>query len=284
MRTSKNFVLLVTPTVFQSLGQRDEIDWLLRVRKDINLQIITNVLHRDLEDLGFPVSGRSGVIYQRFIDDRDFASAVDSCVASLGLETFRVPQVRKAVIPNPSVTTTAGKPETTLGEDYYRAILQVIHDTGKTFERLPDTYAGKGEETLRDHLILVLEPNFQGSTTGETFNKSGKTDILIRHEKSNIFVAECKYWEGKKKHLETIDQLLSYLTWRDSKTAVICFVGRKDFSNILKEIELATKEYPCFVRYLGAKEATWLDFEFHLPDDPDRRVKMAVLAFHLPQQ
>ncbi len=108
-----------------------------------------------------------------------------------------------------------------LDETIYQEILKTIHETGKVFERLPSTYAGKDEESLRDHLILQLEPRFEYSSTGETFNKSGKTDILIRHQKSNIFVAECKFWGGAKKHFETIDQILSYLTWRDSKTAWI---------------------------------------------------------------
>jgi hypothetical protein len=98
------------------------------------------------------------------------------------------------------------------------------------FERLPSTYAGKDEESLRDHLILQLEPRFEYSSTGETFNKSGKTDILVRHQKSNIFVAECKFWGGAKKHFETIDQMLSYLTWRDSKTAIVYFMDTKEMA------------------------------------------------------
>jgi len=213
-------------------------------------------------------------------------------VGSLGLpikkspsipETFRVPEVRKKVVPRPSIPVGMGKPEPTLGDDIYQEILQVIHDTGKVFERLPSTYAGKDEEMLRDHLILQLEPRFEGSATGETFNKTGKTDILIRHEKSNIFVAECKYWDGAKKHLDALHQLLGYLTWRDSKTALVCFVDRREFSNVLKQMTEATMQHPCFVRCVGAKEETWLDFEFHLPGDPDRKLKVAILAFHLPR-
>lgn len=64
----------------------------------------------------------------------------------------------------------------------------------------------------------------RGSATGETFNKKGKTDILLRHAGNNAFVGECKFWKGEKSFLSTIDQLLGYLTWRDSKTAVIMFV------------------------------------------------------------
>jgi hypothetical protein len=61
---------------------------------------------------------------------------------------------------------------------------------------------------------------FEGQATGETFNFQGKTDILIRAQGKNIFIAECKFWKGEKVFLETIDQLLSYLSWRDSKAAI----------------------------------------------------------------
>jgi len=198
-------------------------------------------------------------------------------------ETFRIPEVRHKVMPKPSVNEGVGKPEPSIGDDIYQAILQVIHETGKVFERLPSTYADKDEEALRDHLILQLEPRFEGSTTGETFNKSGKTDILIRHEKSNVFVAECQWWDGSKKHIDKIDQLLSYLTWRDSKTAIICFVDRKDFSKVLKQIVETTQQHSCHVQYTGRSDETWHNFVFHLPGDTDRKMKVAVLAFHLPK-
>ena len=198
-------------------------------------------------------------------------------------ETFRIPEIRRKVIPKPTVPAGAGMPEPAIGDDIYQEILQVIHDTGKVFERLPSTYADKDEEALRDHFILQLEPRFEGSATGETFNKSGKTDILIRHEKSNVFVAECQWWDGPKKHIEKIDQLLSYLTWRDAKTAIVCFVDRKDFSSVLKQIVETTQQHSCHVQYVGAKDETWHNFAFHLPGDPGRKVKVSVLAFHLPK-
>jgi len=197
--------------------------------------------------------------------------------------TFRIPEVRRKVIPKPTVPEEAGKPEPAIGDDIYQEILKVIHDTGKVFERLPSTYADKDEEALRDQLILILEPHFEISTTGETFNKSGKTDILMRYETSNVFVAECLWWDGPKKYLEKIDQLLGYLTWRDSKTAVVCFVGRKDFSNVLGQINEITQQHPCHDEPTGVNEETWHNYAFHLPDDPGRKIKLATLTFHLPR-
>ena len=106
-------------------------------------------------------------------------------------KTFAVPATtRKQIVPKPMAPSEKYAPEPALDQVIYDEILQTIFDTGRVFERLPSTYAGKDEETLRDHLILNLESRFQISTTGETFNKSGKTDILMRYEGKNVFVAE----------------------------------------------------------------------------------------------
>jgi hypothetical protein len=201
------------------------------------------------------------------------------------LKTFAIPATRKPIhLPRPSASTRPYAPEPTLDDTIYNDILQVIHDTGTMFERLPSTYADKDEESLRDHLIMNLEPRFElTSTTGETFNKSGKTDILMRYDKKNIFVAECKFWSGKKNHFETIDQLLSYLTWRDSKAAVVYFVPTKEMTAPLKSIQDSTPEHPAFLVAKGQRHESWFYYDFHLPDDRNRIVHVAILCFHLPR-
>jgi len=198
--------------------------------------------------------------------------------------TFAVPAAtRKQVVPKPHAPSEKYAPEPTLDESIYEEILRTIFETGRVFERLPSTYADKDEETLRDHLILNLEPRFQIGTTGETFNKSGKTDILMRHEGKNVFVAECKFWGGQKQHHKTIDQLLSYLTWRDSKAAIIYFVDTKEISGALKTIEESTSTHPCFVASKGKREEAWFRYEFHLPGDSSRPIHVSILCFHLPK-
>ncbi len=215
-----------------------------------------------------------------------------SLLANLGIpirkasnvpSTFSVPATRKPIMPKPTAASAPGRaPDPTIDEGIYKEILQVIHDTGKVFERLPRTYADKDEEALRDHLILQLEPRFDYSTTGETFNKQGKTDILIRHEKSNLFVAECKFWSGAKNHFATIDQVLSYLTWRDSKTAIIYFMNTKEMAAPLKALEESSPQHPCFVRLNEKRQSSWFDYTFHLPNDRDVMIRLNILCFHLP--
>ncbi|MFB2659736.1 hypothetical protein [Shewanella mangrovisoli] len=235
------------------------------------------------------------LLSQAFDDRKNQLLKKHDVISALGIpvrkatgtpSTFSVPAKRTPVIsskPKPEVTAKGYKPEPTLDDAIYRQILKIIHDVGKQFERLPSTYAGKDEEHLRDHILLILEPNFEGSATGETFNKKGKTDILLRHENSNVFVAELKYWHGKKGYLETITQLLSYLTWRDSKAAVVMFVPNKELSMVLETIKNSTSEHPNHLGFVKEIEEGWYQFRFHINGDLNREVHIAVQAFHLPR-
>ena len=216
-------------------------------------------------------------------------------VASLGVpvkkredlpETYAIPtpEFRKSVNVEPQVTEVGYKSEPTLAEPVYQDILQTIHDLGKGFEQLPSTYLGKGEEDLRDYIRLFLGLHFEGSTTSETFNKTGKTDILIQYENSNAFIAECKFWNGKKGYLKAITQLLGYLTWRDSKSAVVVFVRNKDLSSVLQTAEEVTPDHPNHLGFVDKKENTWFNYRFHINGDPNREVKLGVLFFHIPKK
>jgi hypothetical protein len=199
--------------------------------------------------------------------------------------TFEVPfPTRKApLLPKPTAKRAPDKPEPVLDPAIYEDILKVIHDFGKQLERMPSTYRDKTEPELRDILLILLEPRYEGiSATGETFNKSGKTDILVRFEKSNVFIAECTFWRGAKAFLDKTTQLLRYLTWRDSKAALVVFVRNREFTSVLAGIEEAVPKHPCFVSLASKREETWFDFKMHLESDKDRVIHLAVLAFHLP--
>jgi len=200
-------------------------------------------------------------------------------------ETFSVPGINppKKIIPRPVISTTAGKPDPTLDLETYGEILQIIQDVGKQLERMPSTYKDKHEEELRDHFLLFLEPKFIGSATGETFNKEGKTDILLRYEGSNIFIAENKFWSGEKNYSETIDQILGYLTWRDSKAAIVIFVKNADFSSVIQKVKDTTPSHSNFISYDGEKDETCIKYKIHLNGDKNRNIFLTVLLFHLPE-
>lgn len=196
--------------------------------------------------------------------------------------TFSVPILTKKIIVKPTAPAGKYQAEPTLDNANYQEILKVIDDLGKAMERQPSIYKGRGEEALRDLFIMQMVPHFE-SSTGETFNKNGKTDILIRHEGKNAFIAECKIWKGDVVYQKTVDQLLSYVTWRDTKTAVMIFVQNKDMTNVLSQVRSETEKHPCFVKFKGAPSEGRFDFEFHLPDDSSRSVQLSVLCFHLSE-
>lgn len=223
---------------------------------------------------------------KQLLDRRNYLQALNIPIRATHqtATTYAAPAPRKIepVTPKPTVTDRGYKPEPTLDDSIYHQILKVIHDVGTGFEKLPSTYTDKDEETLRDHFLIALAPNFTGSTTGETFNKAGKTDILLRHEQSNLFVAEFKIWKGPKGCLETLSQLISYLTWRDSKAAVVFFVRNQNFTEVLDAVRATVPQHPNYLGAANPSSETWFNFRLHVDSDRNREIKLAVLLFHFP--
>ncbi|WP_024333390.1 hypothetical protein [Desulfotignum balticum] len=279
---------------FEIINFSDDAESITR-EKDSNMRSIMQQLGNVSSEVQQYNSSIEAQIKQAFEARKKRILAKSGVLASLGVQikktgsvspTFSIPtpQTRKKISVSKPVVKEAGyTPEPTLDETTYLDILKLIHDVGKEFERLPSLYSGKEEEHLRDHYLMMLEPNFQGSATGETFNKTGKTDILLRHEGTNMFIAECKFWHGKKGFLDTISQLLGYLTWRDSKAAVIMFVPNKDFTSVLETAKQVVSEHPNYLGFTNAKDETWLNYIFHLNDDRNRQVKIAIMFYHIPK-
>lgn len=224
---------------------------------------------------------------------KEKASKNSSMIESLGIplrrrnssQTFAPVSVkRKIPIQMPTQYPKPSKPEPTIPETVYEDILRMINDIGKGFEKLPSTFKDCDENTLRDKILVFLQTNFEYEGTAESFNNSGKTDILLRYKNSNIFAAECKFWNGEKKmREEDISQLLSYLTWRDSKTSFIIFVKEKGITEILPKINSAFCAHPNFIKEVDKPSESWHNYEFHLNGDKNRIVKIGVLIFHFPR-
>lgn len=198
-------------------------------------------------------------------------------------KTFAIPLSKKRNKIKPIIQKVAQQLDPTLDNSSYFEILDIINEAGKMIEKYPSSYVNNDEEQLRDSFLVTLKPYCEVSVTGETFNKKGKTDILLNYQNNNIFVAECKIWHGKKEYFEAIYQLLSYLTWRDSKTALIIFVKNKEITSILQTIEAETGTHPNFVKFEDRKDASWFNYTFHFEGDSKRQLKLAILLYHLPK-
>lgn len=213
-------------------------------------------------------------------------------VASLGFKmkerqnapkTYVPPEVRRKISPvMPPASSAPYKPEPSLGQSDYEHILGVMQGMTQVMELSPSAFHDVDEEALRSHFLVQLNGHYQGQATGETFNYEGKTDILIRSEGRNIFVAECKFWSGPKKLAETIDQLLGYSSWRDTKTAVVVFNRNRDFSKVLAAIPDAVRAHPQFKKDLPGSTETIFRYLFSNRDDRNRELYLTVMAFDVP--
>lgn len=200
-----------------------------------------------------------------------------------GAPSFEPIKVNKKITkPLPPPPKEGYKAEPGIADADYDNIIKLIRHSGISFEKTPKTFCVHDEEELRDIILSQLNAIYEGEAKGETFNKSGKTDILISEEGRSAFIAECKIWRGQKSFSEAIDQLLSYLTWRDCKTALIVFnKNNKNFSQILESVDSTVSSHPNFISKVNqADENEWL-YKMRAKDDETRPIKMNVMFFNL---
>jgi hypothetical protein len=197
-------------------------------------------------------------------------------------QTYRIPANRKKIEPKFKKSFDTSEPEPELAEADYDMILDVIANMALVIEQSPKAFQGMHEEALRSHFLVQLNGQFKGGATGETFNFDGKTDVLIRVKGKNIFVAECKFWTGESGLLETINQILGYLSWRDTKTAIILFNRNRNFSAVLSKIPKTIERHPSFKKYLGVRSDSQFRCTLRHQQDGNKDVLLTVLAFDVP--
>lgn len=194
--------------------------------------------------------------------------------------TFVPPAVKQKIVPQLPPMRAASPPDPSLDTGQYETILSLVRGAGRSIEQSSTRTRQLDEEALRDMFLVPLNAHF-GTAAGEAFNFSGKTDVIIKHQGGNLFVAEFKIWGGEKLFLETLDQLLGYLTWRDTKTAVVIFNRNRGFSDVVEKMRAAAKSHPSFISGPVRLDETSDQYIFALPQDADRRVTLSVLAFDL---
>jgi hypothetical protein len=198
-------------------------------------------------------------------------------------KTYAAPEVRRKITPAlPPAAMATFEPEPMLDAENYEHILSVIQNMAHVMERSPSAFKSMGEEDLRQHFLVQLNGHFEGAATGETFNVNGKTDILLRSSGKNVFIAECKFWKGSKQYRDTIDQLLGYTAWRDTKTAILVFNRGTAMSTVLAAIAAETPSHKNFKRIVNWNHESGFRYVFQHSDDPNREFMLTVLIFDVP--
>ena len=237
--------------------------------------------------------GLPAIAEQAIQQRRERLLAQSERAASLGIPvrrredaptTYAIPTARKKATPAlPQASAAPFTPEPAWAMEQYEQALKIMQDMTLVMERSPDAFRMMDEEALRQHFLVQLNGQFEGKATGETFNMAGKTDILLREGERNVFIAECKFWKGPKAFGEAIDQLLSYTTWRDGKTAILIFNRGTETSTVLAGVDATAKAHGNFKRAVNWPHESGFRYVFHANGDTNRELILTVLVFFVPK-
>lgn len=187
-------------------------------------------------------------------------------------ETTSIP-TRKEVNHNRSMANTA-----------YTQVIESISEYFSHMEHL-GAHRNHGEEELRDTVLAHLQASYENCTvTGETFNKTGKTDICLKTtDGHNFFIGECKIWRGSETISKTIDQLLNrYTTIYDTRLAVIIFNKNASHTDIIEKAVNEVKKHNLFKRTTKRKSDHSQAYIFKHPTD-NVEINLELMLFHFPQ-
>ena len=125
--------------------------------------------------------------------------------------------------------------------------------------------------------------SFNHSATGETFNKIGKSDILIQDgEGTNVFIAECKIWHGEKELQNAIYQLIErYISWRDEHSALIILNKDVDrFTRLVETAKQAMESHNLFLNKIEETSTTSARYTFQNVEDLDKTIQIELIIFN----
>lgn len=180
--------------------------------------------------------------------------------------------------------SAAGGNEVGLAGDVADAIVEQVRSFALALERSPNTanrLAPHDEETLRDVLLFVLNSNWHGLATGETFLGKGKTDILLRWRNRDAFIGECKFWHGEALFDAGLEQLLGrYTVWRDTRVAMLLFIrDRADVSGVISKAQHRIRAH---TRYIGPGDDD-SSFRLRAQHDAQKIVLATLIPVVIPQ-
>jgi hypothetical protein len=81
---------------------------------------------------------------------------------------------------------------------------------------------------------------------------------------------------------DALDQLLSYLVWRDTKAAILLFIRNKDVTAVIEKAIGKIEEHPNHKRSKANQgDADQYEFTMHAEGDPEREIHLTLIPFAL---
>ncbi|WP_406631972.1 hypothetical protein [Amycolatopsis sp. WGS_07] len=254
-----------------------------------NVKAANDMIDKHRAEVGTTITAIVATRRARLVALRSASANLAVPLVSISGPLVTVPVVpRMLTLSQVEQAHAAGTPDYTLADDIADSIVAMIDSFGLALERLPTTAGkllGENEESIRDLLLFLLNSNYDGLAAGETFNGAGKTDILLRWNNKNAFIAECKIWHGERKFAEAIDQLLGYTVWRDTRVALVLFIrDRIDVSGIVDKAVAVLRQH---AQYLsepsGRSSETAREFTLSASTDIHRAIRLTLIPVALPR-
>lgn len=280
--------VIVFPVVFP-----DDLADAVRLKSEIDDAV--GSLSSAVQNIRRDVEGHNSTAEQRIRSalqaKRKLADSATGAVTSLGIPmkrrdkppTFTIPTKRRpSPVSRPKVPAQPYKPDPALEEAEYQHILKIMRAMSLVIERNPAAFSSLNEEAIRTHFLFQLNGHYEGGATGETFNGSGKTDILIRVGDKNVFIAECKFWRGPKAFKDAVDQLMGYLSWRDSKCALLIFNKTKNSSDVRQKMHEAMEGQPEHRRTVHHDPDGDSRYIFVKKTDPGKEIILTTQLYDVP--
>jgi hypothetical protein len=272
--------------LFDATGDAD----IVRKRLDASVEDYELELRMLRSDVAAFNANLEGHIRQLVTERRDALLRGQNLVAALGVPIrrredavipIRVQRVRPVFRPQPG-TNERFEPEPELELAVYEDILAAMRSMGIVMEKSPGTFSALMEEGIRDFYLAVLNLSFVGQAKGEVFNAGGRTDILITWDERNIFIAEFKIWSGSNDLATAVDQLLGYMTWRDTKCAIVIIVRERGVSEIVEKAHNTLTQHRNHKRTVNGTAELQRRYVFHQRGDLRRELLLTLLVFPVP--
>ena len=90
-------------------------------------------------------------------------------------------------------------------------------------------------------------------TDAAAFTASGRTDLLLRVEDRDLFLAECPIWKGRKSLTEKLEQLFGGATSAAVRLALFAFVPERAFLWVVRAGREALEQQPEFQAWVGGQ-------------------------------
>ena len=88
---------------------------------------------------------------------------------------------------------------------------------------------------------------------------------------------------------EAIDQLLGYVTWRDTKTAILLFNKKPDLSSIMEKVKETITEHKNYSSDFKLKDSeleqseTIFGYKLTHPSDPKKEIFLTLMGFQITE-